>query len=148
VDCIVELGCGYGRNLVELFFNGGPKIPYFGGELTETGRAIGDALASLSKEQTLSFHPFDHVSPDLSWMPRCNRALIYTVHSIEQVYKIDTTFFECIAGSAEHVTGLHLEPFGFQVNPDLDDVTTIQSEQFYPEDPLNPTSVTIWHHNK
>lgn len=176
VDCIIELGCGYGRNLVELFYNGGPKIPYYGGELTESGRAIGDALASLSKEQTISFHAFDHVSPDLSWMPPCKRAFIYTVHSIEQVHKIDTAFFECIAGAAEHVIGLHLEPFGFQVDPDFGDVTKIQAEQFhakkwninfyetlkqaeengtlsvdfikteqfFPEDPLNPTSVAIW----
>ncbi len=48
-DSIVELGCGYGRNLFEIFYCGGPAdIPYFGGELSESGVALGRAIAALN----------------------------------------------------------------------------------------------------
>ena len=131
VDCIVELGCGYGRNLFEIHHHGGPSKPYFGGELTDSGGAFGDVLASFSNEQNISFHKFDHTKPDLSWLAPCKRAFIFTVHSIEQVHRIDIGFFQCLANAAQEVTGMHLEPFGFQNNPDLGDVTKIQAEQFH-----------------
>jgi len=130
VDCIVELGCGYGHNLFEMYYHGGPNKPYFGGELTDSGCAIGDTLASFSTKQKISFYKFDHTKPDLSWLPSCKRAFVYTVHSIEQVHRIDSEFFQCIANAADEVIGLHLEPFGFQYAPDLGEVTKIQAEQF------------------
>jgi hypothetical protein len=36
-NAIVELGCGYGRTIFELWYGGAPSaIPFFGGELTAT----------------------------------------------------------------------------------------------------------------
>ena len=37
-DSVVELGCGYGRNLFKIFYNGGGvNLRYFGGEFTSSG---------------------------------------------------------------------------------------------------------------
>ena len=130
VDCIVELGCGYGRNLFEIFDHGGQKTAYFGGELTDSGCALGDTLSLFTKDQNITFQKFDHTAPDLSWLPTCNRIFFYTVHSIEQVHKIGLNFFRCLIDSAPHVIGMHLEPFGFQVNPDLGPITKKHNDFF------------------
>lgn len=115
-DGIVELGCGYGRNLFEIFFNGGPRdLPYFGGELTESGVAVARELAALEPRMNATFFRFDHLEPDLSAVPPMDRALVMTVHSIEQVKHIDPEFFLAISGIARDVNCLHLEPFGYQV---------------------------------
>ena len=115
-DCIVELGCGYGRALFEIFYGGGPRdIPYFGGEMAAAGVAIATELAALQPAMKASFFRFDHVAPDLSAVPRCERALVFTMHSIEQVTRIEPSYFRTIADVARRVTALHFEPFGWQV---------------------------------
>jgi SAM-dependent methyltransferase len=115
-DCILELGCGYGRALFEIFYGGGPSnIPYFGGELTKSGVAIAQELAALRPDMKATFFAFDHLQPDLGIVPRVDRALVYTMHSIEQVALIDQSFFAVAAGIAKDVTGLHFEPFGYQL---------------------------------
>lgn len=115
-DCIIELGCGYGRNLFDIFLGGGPRdVPYFGGELTESGVAIAKELAALEPRMDATFFRFDHLQPDISAVPRKNRALVFTIHSVEQVKLIAPEFFLAIAGVAREVNCLHFEPFGFQV---------------------------------
>lgn len=115
-DCIVELGCGYGRNLFEIFHCGGPaNIPYFGGELTESGVALAREIAVLQPALKTSFFRFDYMKPDLTTVPKVERAFVYTLHSIEQVRGIDPELFHAIAGIGRHVTCIHLEPFGFQI---------------------------------
>lgn len=126
-DAVIELGCGYGRNLFEMFYGGGPRdVRYFGGELTESGVQAAREIAALAPEMDATFFRFDYLDPDFSALPRFDRALVFTVHSIEQVYRIDAGLFGAIAGVANHVTGLHLEPFGFQV-ADLGPVTRAHS---------------------
>jgi len=115
-DCIVELGCGFGRNLFEIFYCGGPtNIPYFGGEITESGVALGREIAALEPAFRVDFFPFDHTKPNLAAVPKVDRAFVFTMHSIEQVRTIDPELFHVIAGIARHVTCIHFEPFGFQV---------------------------------
>ncbi|MEQ8195848.1 MAG: hypothetical protein RIB59_15295, partial [Rhodospirillales bacterium] len=114
-DCVVELGCGYGRNLFEMHYGGGPRIPYYGGELTLAGQTLGSRLAALNQDLKFSFHPFDHIAPKLDWLPEYKKIFVTTVHSIEQVNKISLDFFRCLTNAAPQVIGLHLEPFGFQV---------------------------------
>lgn len=115
-DCILELGCGYGRALFEIFYGGGPSsIPYFGGELTDSGVSVARDLAALRPDLEASFFHFDYLKPDLSAVPRFDRVLLYTMHSIEQVAEIDPGLFKILASVGERVTGLHFEPFGWQV---------------------------------
>jgi SAM-dependent methyltransferase len=115
-DCILEVGCGYGRALFEIFYNGGPSdIPYFGGEFTDSGVAVARELAALRPDMKATFFHFDHLKPDLSVVPRFERVLLYTMHSIEQVAVIDPGLFEVLASVGKRVTALHFEPFGWQL---------------------------------
>jgi hypothetical protein len=113
-DAVVELGCGYGRNLFDCFYFGGWSGPYFGGELTEGGRAFASELIGLATGMQASFHPFTHLAPDLTFVGRPKRALITTVHSIEAVEAIPEDYFDRLADGAEQVVGVHIEPVGFQ----------------------------------
>jgi hypothetical protein len=179
IDCIVELGCGYGHNLFEIYFGGGPRKPYYGGELTLAGQALGTELTALNPELNFDFFSFDHIAPNLNWLPPNKKVFFMTVHSIEQVQKIDIEFFRCLTAAAPEVIGLHLEPFGFQIDPELGPATKkqaevfkvyewnqnfyavlnqaqdeglltidyVETELFFPADPVNATSVAIWHKN-
>ncbi|HEY1505911.1 MAG TPA: hypothetical protein VGF92_16520 [Stellaceae bacterium] len=114
-DAIVELGCGYGRNLFNIFYGGGPQgVRYYGGELTESGVAVAREIAALDPAMAVSFFPFDYLAPALAIAP-AERALVFTMHSIEQVCQIDARLFGVIAGAARRVDCIHLEPFGFQL---------------------------------
>lgn len=114
-DAIVELGCGYGRNLFDVFYGGGPQdARYYGGELTQSGVAVAREIAALDPEMKVEFLPFDYLDPALP-VPPIERALVFTVHSIEQVCQIDPRLFAVIAGVAKRVDCIHLEPFGFQL---------------------------------
>jgi len=115
-DAVIELGCGYGRNLFEIFYSGGPcETLYFGGELTESGVAMAGELAALEPRLQAKFFRFDHLKPDFSFLPPLRRALVFTVHSLEQVRLIPPEFFLAISRVAPAVSALHFEPFGFQV---------------------------------
>ena len=175
-DAIVELGCGYGRNLFDIFYGGGPQdVPYYGGELTESGVAVAQEIAALDPAMKASFFSFDYLEPALAIAP-VERALVFTIHSIEQVCQIDPRLFAVIAGAAKRVDCIHLEPFGFQLvelgpasrghrdqavenSWNLNFAATLQearrlhgievscviTETSMPIDPLNPTSLAVWH---
>lgn len=114
-DAIIELGCGYGRNLFNVFYGGGPQdARYYGGELTESGVAVAREIAALDPAMKASFFPFDYLDPALPMTP-VERALVFTFHSIEQVCQIDARLFGVIAGAARRVDCIHFEPFGFQL---------------------------------
>jgi len=114
-DAIIELGCGYGRNLFNIFYGGGPQAArYYGGELTESGLAVAREIAALDPALKATFFPFDYLDPALPVAP-AERALVFTVHSIEQVCQIDARLFGVIAGAARRVDCIHFEPFGFQL---------------------------------
>jgi hypothetical protein len=114
-DAIIELGCGYGRNLFNNFYGGGSQeARYYGGELTESGVTMAREIAALDPAMKADFFPFDYLEPALTIAP-IERALVFTVHSIEQVCQIDPQLFAVIAGAARRVDCIHLEPFGFQL---------------------------------
>jgi hypothetical protein len=91
-------------------------VSYFGGELTESGVAIAAELAALEPRLDATFFRFDHLRPDLGAVPRTTRALVFTMHSLEQVKRIAPEFFLAISTVAREVTGLHFEPLRFQLS--------------------------------
>lgn len=114
-DAVIELGCGYGQNLFGLYYTGGPKkAHYYGGEYTNSGVTMGKTLAALDKNLKFDFFHFDHLHPDLSFLPRFKNVFIFTLHSLEQINVMTPDFFKILSQAGENVVGLHLEPFGFQ----------------------------------
>lgn len=117
MDCIVELGSGYGRNLFELYYRGGPNpVKLFAGEITESGRALTRKLADLEGNLDITVVPFDFTKPDFSFLgpQRRKNVLFFTRHAIEQVPLIPDELVTGMLAAAERVTCVHFEPFGFQ----------------------------------
>ncbi|MCP5464826.1 MAG: hypothetical protein H7A33_07370 [Deltaproteobacteria bacterium] len=112
---LVELGAGYGQNLIELYYNGGPDIPYYAGEFTKSGVEAINKLSSLDAKLNLQGFSFDHTNPDLSFLPKLDSILIFTCHSLEQVQQVPVELLKCLAQAAPKVWVLHMEPFGFQM---------------------------------
>jgi|GEM_PF-3511059 len=119
MDCIVELGAGYGRNLFELYLNGGPHpVRMFAGEVTENGRTLAGRLKALEPALDITVVPFDYTRPDFSFLgdKPLKNVLFFTRHSIEQVERVPRDLFTGMVAAAEKVTCLHFEPFGFQLS--------------------------------
>lgn len=115
-QAIVELGCGYGMNLFRLSqILGDREIRYIGAEVTQSGRDLCAKLAALPYTVPLQVEFIDHNAPDLSFLKPFDNVLIFTCHSIEQVRSIPDDYFSVLSKSAPKVKGVHLEPFGFQL---------------------------------
>ncbi|MCI6564499.1 hypothetical protein [Campylobacter sp.] len=115
-DAIIELGCGYGRNLFEIFYGGGPKdAKYIGGEFTKSGVEIAQKLGKKASKMKTEFFHFNHLEPKLPFKKPFKRAFVFTCHSIEQVMQINENWFDEVVKAGEFVRGVHLEPFGFQL---------------------------------
>ena len=126
-DSIVELGCGYGRNLIEIFYRGGPtNVRYFGGEFTQSGAEIASKLAAATPKMNAKFFHFNHLEPSLEGLDLGKKAFVFTCHSIEQVKEIPPHWFDVVANAADFVRCAHLEPFGFQIEGANDAVSERQ----------------------
>ena len=115
-DAIIELGCGYGGNLFNIFYGGGPReAKYIGGEFTKSGVEIAQKLAKKAPKMKTEFFHFNHLEPKLPFKKPFKRAFVFTCHSIEQVMQINENWFDEVVKAGEFVRGAHLEPFGFQL---------------------------------
>lgn len=113
---IIEMGSGWGRNLLDLWCAGGPAAArYIALEYTAAGRECSRVLAALAPELALDVYPFDFYAPCFASIVRGERALVYTVFGIDQIPYIDRQVFEACLCLADEVTGIHLEPIGWQM---------------------------------
>lgn len=114
-DLIVEVGSGWGRNLANLWLDGGPRhARYLALEYTESGRRCSQALARLAPGFDLITDAFDYYAPSLPDLPRHARALVFTVFSIDQIPQISAAPLQMLSRIADSVTGVHFEPVGWQ----------------------------------
>ena len=148
-DAILELGSGYSQNLIKLFYEGGPRVPYYAGEYTQSGVRCSNMLAGLSDELDLTSFQFDYRDPNLSILPKLDNILVFTSHSIEQVDYISDTLLPLIANIAKKVTCIHFEPFGFQLtSPDQDSEHIMNQRSIFDKNQWNQNlaSKLIFHH--
>lgn len=118
-DAVVELGSGFGLNLFRLAHVLGDRaIDYVSAEFTGSGRALCRKLTDVEGAPPLRVEFIDHKAPDVSFLAGYRKVLIFTAHSIEQVNTLPDDYFAILAGAAETVVGIHMEPFGFQVRAD------------------------------
>jgi hypothetical protein len=116
-ELIVELGSGWGRNLASTWLAGGPRdARYVAAEFTQAGREASDVLAGIDPGFRLQSLAFDYNSPDLSALERVGDAVVFTVHSLEQIAHVNPSLFEEIRALGDRVRCLHFEPVGFQVH--------------------------------
>jgi len=120
-DAIVELGSGYGRNLFEIYFAGGPEnTRYIAAEYTNSGRKLCEKLADLEPGLPMETVFLDHKQPDFSFLSGMKRVLVFSCHSIEQVAILPDDYFKKLVAGVPFIHGIHFEPFGFQMGADSD----------------------------
>jgi len=120
-DAVIELGAGFGQNLFKLFYQGGPDVPYYACEYTQSGVDCTQMLAALDDNLKIQAHRFDYKNADFSCLPKLNKVLVFTCHSIEQVTYVPNELIERISAIGNQVTCIHIEPFGFQLKPQAQD---------------------------
>jgi hypothetical protein len=117
-DVVLELGCGWGRSLFELWLGGGPRrARYCAGEFTAAGRECAALLAGLEPALSLEVFAFDFHQPAYPAAARGRKLLVYTLHAIEQAPILRAEAVDGLLALAEEVVGFHLEPVGWQLRP-------------------------------
>lgn len=126
-DVVAELGAGYGGNLIRLAKAFEDKtgaslvernIKLLMAEFTTTGRNLCSEFLKRKNAPEMELHHIDHKAPDLSFLGQAKNPLIVTVHSIEQVAEIPSDYFKVLSQAGTNVRGLHMEPVGFQFEPE------------------------------
>ena len=114
-DLVVELGSGWGRNLLLTWLAGGPaSARYIAAEYTEAGRRVAARLAGLAPGLDLASVPFDYNAPDLRSIGTGRQALVFTAHSVEQIATLPDAVTAEMRRLARVVTCVHFEPVGWQ----------------------------------
>lgn len=119
-DLVIELGSGWGWHVLGSWLAGGPRDAlYVAAEYTEAGRRATQRLADLDADLHLRTHAFDYNDPSsLRSLDTFRDAVVFSVHSIEQIPRLSPEVPRAIAGLAESVRCLHFEPVGWQVSED------------------------------
>ena len=113
---IVELGSGWGANLFQLRSGGAPRdAEYVALEYTEAGRQVTQMLAVLDPGMKLSVHPFDYFHPDFSPLSSAMPTVAFSNHSIEQITKLGSAFFDSLLAVPGLQRVVHIEPVGWQL---------------------------------
>lgn len=116
---IVDLGCGWGRSLFEIWLRGGPDAATFHAfEFTAAGLDCVTTLAALEPQVKVRTARFDFEKPDFSPLARpLGHAVVFTVSSLHQVPLIDAGAYRMLLGIADTVDCLHFEQIGWQIEP-------------------------------
>jgi hypothetical protein len=118
-QAIVDLGCGWGRSLFDVWLRGGPRsAAYYGMEFTQAGRDCVTALAALEPAMLVRTARFDYRNPDFSPLPKpLKHAVVYTIASTDQVSFLEKNAYRRIFDIAEAIDCLHFEHIGWQMEP-------------------------------
>jgi len=112
---IVELGSGFGKNLFQLWLNGGPpKANYLAFEFTVNGRKCASYLASLEPGIQFETRAFDYYAPKIDGFDRNAKTFVFTSYSIEQIPTSGTAVCEELLAMPGLVKVVHVEPVGWQ----------------------------------
>ncbi len=113
---IIELGSGWGINLLYLWLGGAPRTAtYVAMEYTETGREVTQLLAGTETDLALTIHPFDYHRPDLSEFRTGERTVVFTSYSIEQITHLSDALFEELLAIPGLDRVIHVEPISWQL---------------------------------
>jgi hypothetical protein len=114
---VVELGSGWGFNLLQFWCKGGPRSArYVAAEFTEAGRACTEQLALLEPDLKLSTAALDYHNPKATDIQATDgHALVFSCQSLEQIPQVQPGVIEMILGLGERVTCIHVEPVGWQI---------------------------------
>jgi hypothetical protein len=132
----VELGSGWGRNLIKLstVF---PDMTLIGGELSSSGIKIANFFSRKFNLKLTSFQ-FNYLNHN-SFVKKLNKInapiILFSSFSIEQVPYLNKQFFLDILNLKNDIVAFHIEPVSFQVegrdSPFLDYYNKHYNQNFY-----------------
>ncbi|SOH04468.1 hypothetical protein KSMBR1_1970 [Candidatus Kuenenia stuttgartiensis] len=106
-DTLVEMGCGWGRNLFTLYQRKLFKNA-IGGEFTQEGITLGNLIAK-EFNVPLEFFHFDYYNPKQEFMEKINGTVVFSHNSIEQITQMpQKTILSLIENRPKIV--FHFEP--------------------------------------
>lgn len=114
-QAVVELGCGWGRNLAAIALSTHRRdLTFVGLEQSENGLNCTQEL--LQKDPTIQFSTdhFDFYNPDFSGVQDLNDIVVFSCAAIEQIAFIGTDFIDRVMAMANNVTLIFYEPIGWQ----------------------------------
>lgn len=117
-DCIIELGSGWGRNILNLSNNSDYKnIDFIAGELSTSGQNVTKLFTSVFNLNVKSVD-FNWYNPnsitDLIKDTSYKNVVVYSYYSIEQIKHIDRVVFDNLLKLDIDVKFIHIEPVAFQ----------------------------------
>jgi len=116
---VIEMGSGWGAVVSSLWLGGTPRdAEYWALEYTEAGRALSDLLARSEPRFKLQSHAFDYHEPDFSYLTETRETVVYSIYSIEQITYIKDQLIDGILAIPGFTRCIHIEPVGWQVEPD------------------------------
>ncbi|MCB9832563.1 MAG: hypothetical protein H6807_08810 [Planctomycetes bacterium] len=117
---IAELGSGWGLYLFLLWLRGAPAdASYYALEFTENGRLCTEAMATVEPRMAIRALPFDFYEPDYREIESDGHALFFSCTAIEQIPQLPSRAIEGLLDRAPRVTGIHLEPVGWQFRDEV-----------------------------
>lgn len=114
-QAVIELGCGWGRNLASTAINTDRReLTFIGLEQSVDGLRCTEEL--LSKDPTVTFETnhFDFYNPDFSDLKKYKNVIVFSCAAIEQIALIGADFIDQVMSIADSVTLIFQEPFGWQ----------------------------------
>jgi hypothetical protein len=118
VDCIAEIGSGYGHQLFELYLQGAPgTAAYRAAEVTASGRRMSERLAALEPAIDFAAVPFTLADPDFSFLSGYRKVLLFSSWTIHMCAAVAADFFDRLASLGNEVFMVFMEPIGFQLPP-------------------------------
>jgi len=116
---VIEMGSGWGAIISSLWLSGAPRdAEYWALEYTDAGREMSTLLAATEPRFNLKSRAFDYHNADFSFLTEPTKTLVYSVYSIEQITFVKDTLIDRIMAIPGFARCVHIEPVGWQVDPD------------------------------
>lgn len=119
-QAIVELGCGWGRNLAAAALETSRRdLTFIGLEQSQDGLRCTEKLLTKDPSVRAQTAYFDFYEPDYSALQKYDDIVVFTSAAIEQIALIGARFIDEILKIAKNVTLIFYEPIGWQRDENL-----------------------------
>lgn len=116
---VIEMGSGWGAIISSLWLAGAPRdAEYWALEYTEAGREMSTLLADAEPRFKLQTRAFDYHNADFSFLTEPRKTLVLSTYSIEQITFVKDELIDRIMAIPGFERCVHIEPVGWQVDPD------------------------------
>lgn len=120
-DCVIEFGCGWGRNIFH-FVDKIDNLNIIGGEYTPEGvKCFNYIKDKFYSDKSIKIFQFDYNNPELffenlSILGEYNNILCLSFWAIEQITYIKEKFFDSLLNISDNIKFIHHEPIGWQIS--------------------------------